>query len=298
MPPASRVSLGGINFLLSAEDFPIRLDSDETYRSFLVDDPLPPDPSTIIRVQLGVSRSPAFEGRAIFQSSATWSILAQGSQRALEFRHPSGEPLYVALFRPGSPDVSVQCSPRLLESEGGATVLWNPFRYPLDQVLTMYLLAGTGIVLHAAGALVHGRGIAFAGVSGAGKSTLTGLAAGRPGWELLSDDRVILRVNGGTPTLYGTPWPGEGLSADNRQGALTGLLFLEQGRVNAIRPLVPQDALARLLRMTSVPWYDPEYLGSTLDACGKVVAGVPSAALTFRPEGSAIDAVERFLGTT
>ncbi len=298
MPPPARVSLGGIEFLLSAGELTLRLDGDRAYRSFLADlvDPFEPEPSRVVRIRHSLSAVPFFEGETIFESEASWSILARGSERALAFRHPDGEMLFVAAFRPGSPDVVVECAPRLLLREGDRSVLASPFHYPLDQVLTMYLLGERGIVLHAAGALVNGRGLALAGVSGAGKSTLTGLASGRPGWTPLSDDRVIVRVGAGAPTLHGTPWPGEGLSAENRQGALAGLLFLEQGPVNAIRPLVPQDALTRLLRMTSVPWYDPEFVGCTLDACGKVVAGISPAALMFRPETSAIDAVERFLG--
>jgi hypothetical protein len=293
VPPAARVSLGGVEFLLSAGEIPLRLESDDAYRSFLVVDPAVPEASSAVRIQHALSPSPSFEGEAIFESDASWSILARGSERALAFRHPDGEMLFVAAFRPGSPDVLIQCAPRLLGSD---SVLTSPFRYPLDQVLSMYLLGERGIVVHAAGALVRGWGLAFAGVSGAGKSTLTGLAAGRAGWTALSDDRVIVRTGSERPILHGTPWPGEGRSAANRAGPLAGLLFLEQGSSNEIRRLGSQDALARLLRTTSVPWYDAEYVGGVLGACGAAVAGAPPAALTFRREVGAVEAVERFLG--
>lgn len=289
-----RVSLGGIEYLLTS-DVPLRLDSNEAYRSFLAGPgaPILPEHAHAVHVRHSLSTSPAFEGDPILESEATWSILARGSERAVVFRHPDGETLFVAAFRPGSPEVVVRCAPRLLARDGA---LDCPFRYPLDQVLTMYLLGGQGIVLHAAGALVNGRGLACAGVSGAGKSTLTGLASGRAGWTSLSDDRVIVRNGGGGPTLHGTPWPGEGRSAENRQGPLAGLLFLEQGSANSTRRIASRDALARLLRTASVPWYDAEYLGGVLGVCGEIVAGVPSAVLTFRPETGAIEAVERFLG--
>jgi hypothetical protein len=291
MPLASHLSLGGLDFLFSSAEIPFRLDTDEPYRSFL----RPGCESRVIHVQFTVSSVPSFVGEAIFHSDATWSILARESVRAVVFRHPSGETLYVATFRPGSPEVTVCCSPRLTETEGSTTVLRSPFRYPLDQVLTMYLLGGTGVVLHAAGVLVGERGIALAGVSGAGKSTFMGLAAGRPGWKPLSDDRVIIRVSGDSAAVHGTPWPGESRLAENSSGALACLLFLEQGGVNEIQPLRPRDAVARLLRTASVPWYDPGYLGDALDACGTLVRSVPCAVLTFRPEVGAIEAVERFL---
>ena len=138
--------------------------------------------------------------------------MARDGERALVFRYPSEtEPAWVARFRPGSADVSVACSPRFVETVGGTAVLQcSFFGYPLDQVLAMYLLGSRGILLHAAGAIIHGRGMAFSGVSGAGKSTLTGLAAGRPGWEPLSDDRVIVRVGESVAHAVGDPLVGRG----------------------------------------------------------------------------------------
>ena len=203
----------------------------------------------------------------------------------------------MARFRPGSAEVSVACSPRFLATVDGAAALRSShFAYPLDQILAMYLLGNRGILLHAAGALVGGRGMAFSGVSGAGKSTLTGLAAGRPGWEPLSDDRVIVRVGEASPTLWGTPWSGEGQVAEHRSGEMAWLLFLEQGPTHEIRPLTPAQALPRLFQTASLPWYDAEYLEEALAACGRIVQTVPCGVLSFRPEIGAIQAVERLLG--
>jgi hypothetical protein len=214
------------------------------------------------------------------------------------FRFPSEtEPAWVAQFRPGSAVVSVACSPRFVETVDGTSALQcSLFAYPLDQILTMYLLGNQGILLHAAGALVGGRGLAFSGVSGAGKTTLTGLAAGRPGWEPLSDDRVIVRAGEATPTLWGTPWSGEGRIAEHRSGAMAGLLFLEQGQTHEIRRLSPALALPRLFQTASLPWFDGEYLEAGLAACGRIVESIPCGVISFRPEIGAIDAIDRFLG--
>ena len=160
----------------------------------------------------------------------------------------------------------------------------------------MYLLGSRGILLHAAGAVIHGRGMAFSGVSGAGKSTFTRLAAGRPGWQPLSDDRVIVRVGEASPTLWGTPWSGEGKVAEHRCGEMAGLFFLEQGTTHEIRPLTPGQALSRLFQTASLPWYDAEYLEEALAGCGRIVETIPCGVITFRPEIGAIEAVERFLG--
>jgi hypothetical protein len=293
-----RLSLGGFDFRLASESHPLVYEAGEPYRQFVVADPTAPPPEETVRVRFEVSPSPSFEGQSILESTATWSILARNGERALVFRYPSEtEPAWVARFRPGSTEVSVACSPRFLETVGGTTALrCSHFGYPLDQVLAMYLLGNRGLLLHAAGALVGGRGIAFAGVSGAGKSTLSGLAAGRPGWAPLSDDRVIVRLGEAGPRLWGTPWSGEGQVAEHRRGEMAWLLFLEQGTNHEIRPLAPAQALPRLFQTASLPWYDAQYLEEALAACGRVVETIPAGVLRFRPEIGAIQAVERLLG--
>jgi hypothetical protein len=293
-----RLSLGGFEFRLSAEGVPLVHEAGAAYRSFLSSSPTAPPATDAVQVTLGVSPHSSFAGRTILESTATWSILARDGERAVVFRFPSeSEPAWVARFRPGSLDVSIDCSPRLLEAVGGTTALQSSqLSYPLDQILTMYLLGDRGLILHAAGAIVGGRGVAFAGVSGAGKSTLTGLAAGRPGWAPLSDDRVIARAGGGPPRLWGTPWSGEGRVAENRCEEMAWLLFLEQGATHEIHPLTPAQALPRLFQTASLPWFDAEHLETTLAACDSLVRTIPCAVLTFRPEIGAIEAMERLLG--
>jgi hypothetical protein len=299
-PPARQISFGGLSFSLSGGAPALRFEPEDAHRGFLVSDAVAAGSTPAVRVSFAIADTPAFEGEAIFRSSATWSILARGSDRALDFRDPAGDPLYVAEFRPGLPHVTVTCSPRLLGADDAPPrgVLKAPFGYPLDQVLTMYLLADQGVVLHAAGALVHGKGVALAGASGAGKSTLMRIAAGRTGWQPLSDDRVILRVGGGVATLYGTPWPGEGQVAERASGGAAALLFLEQAPDHQARPLTPRETLARLLPVASLPWYDRDYVGNALDACERIAELVPASVLSFRPKSGAIRLVERVLSGT
>jgi len=295
MSPDVAISLGGVFYHLSAEGHPLWQDVDAAYRSFVLPELPAATPVDAVSVRFAMAPSPSSDGRTIFRSSASWTILTEDGFRAFLFQSPEDEPLYVARFRPGDSEVSVLCSSRLVETRAGTAVLRSPFVYPLDQVVSMYLLTGRGFTVHAAGALVAGRGILFAGVSGAGKTTIAGLAAGRRGWEPLSDDRVIVRLIDGGATVYGTPWPGEGAVAENRNGPLEWLVFLAQGDRNVVERLEPGQALARLLKTASIPWYDQEYLGSALDACGRLVREVPAALLTFRPEGGVVDVVEALL---
>jgi hypothetical protein len=251
-----------------------------------------------VRVRIGLtSREPEARGRTIFESDATWSLLANEGERLFVFREPGvGSVLYVARFRPGSDLVELTCSTAMLD-ETDATRLPSPFRYPLDQVLTLYSLGRTGLLLHAAGLAFEGRGVVFSGVSGAGKSTIAGLAAERPGWLALSDDRIVLRFEAAAGVrCHGTPWPGEGQIARSDSAPAAALLFIEQAATNEVRALPQRDGLQRLFRTASVLWFDTEHVSDTLAACGELVRRVPPAVLRFRPETGAVELVEGLLG--
>lgn len=280
---------------MSAARFDLLPEFEESYKHFFVDGAVASTSETV-HVNVAAAASVPCGGRKLFDSSASWELNADGSERVFVFklRHVA-EPRFSARFLPGAREVSVVCSSRLLTGEGDRRSCPSPFRYPLDQVLTMYLLGGDGIILHAAG-IAHGGGaVAFAGVSGAGKSTISRLAGAREGFTPLSDDRVILRVADGKAVLHGTPWAGEAQIAANRRADLRWLFFLEQGAVNEIRRIPPRESLPRLFRTVSLPWYDQQYLDAGLEACGKILRCVPAAALTFRPEASAVELLERYL---
>jgi hypothetical protein len=270
---------------------------EESYQQFIVASGAANYAETV-QVKVDESAIVPCGGRILFDSGASWALNADGAERVWVFKLPHlEEPRYSARFLPGAREVAIVCSARLLTGEGDRRCCPSPFRYPLDQVLAMYFLGNSGIILHAAG-IAHGGGaVAFAGVSGAGKSTISRLAGVREGFAPVSDDRVILRVVDGKVVLHGTPWPGEARIAENRCADLRWLFFLEQGAINEIRRLTPRESLPRLFKTASLPWYDRLYLDAGLEACGKILQSVPAAVLTFRPETAAVDLLERFLAT-
>lgn len=291
---AYRVHLGGFEFRLAADTLPLRPPPEATYRAFLAPDPFQPAPQ-VIAVRFTSPSRVAAEGRLLFASDAAWSLLADGDERSFVMSDPQAdEPLYAARFRPGRPEVEVACSQRLVASEGSSAFVRSPFHYPLDQILVMYLLGASGLVLHAAGVVRRGEAVAFLGVSGAGKSTISALL-GRGGWERLSDDRVILRRTDGQPRMWGTPWPGEAAVARNAWAPAHRLFFLEQGAADEARPISAGQAFPRLARTVSVPWFDPDYLGDGLAACDWVLRTLPASVFSFRPTAEAAEALERIL---
>lgn len=287
------LSLGGLEFAVLSEE-EVLPPEDDAYRAFWNRGAGPAGPEAI-QISLSISDAPTASGRVIFESQAHWSMQAEGRTRTFVDRGPSG-PVLAVRFQPGAPEVRVECSPAW-RVEGPTRAMRCPLRYPVDQILAMYLLGARGLLLHAAGMVVNGRAVVLAGVSGAGKTTFARLTAGRPGWEPLSDDRVIVRLPDGTreARAHGTPWPGEGRIAANESAPLACLVFLSQAERNDARVLPARDAAARLVATASIPWYDAERLGASLEACDRLLERVPAALLAFRPDAGAVEAVERLL---
>src|SRR5262245_6133333 len=139
-------------------------------------------------------------GVTVCVRAADPSFLAMLERRYLGFTATSGAADYdfdVELIPAGQPasvgsDLSVRRNGRSWELErGDFCAVWDPDSrlgrirqsanpYSLDSVLrivhTLALAETGGFLLHAAGAIRHGRAFLFSGVSGAGKTTMMRLA--------------------------------------------------------------------------------------------------------------------------
>ena len=230
----------------------------------------------------------------VFDSNETWIALRDGDDLILAFPSPVelGSWWWSARLNIGRPEVEVVCDPEILGEGGGLTRIVNPLRYPLDQLLTMFLLAPRGgCIVHAAGLAVHGRGIAFVGRSGAGKTTLMSVIEEQPENLRLSDDRVIFRLENGGARIYGTPWAGEGMVAANANAGLEAIVFLHHGPENHLEPIIPSDAARQLLPTTSIPWFDGDILTGCIETLDQIVERIPCYNLRFRPDREVNDVI-------
>jgi hypothetical protein len=183
-------------------------------------------------------------------------------------------------------EITVYCSNKITST---------PFRYPLDQILLMYILARQkGTIVHAAGMEIAGKGLIFPGISGAGKSTLSRQFTGakNPDLSFLSDDRMIIRKLDGSFRAFGTPWPGEEKIAVNKSIPVSGVFFLSHGSRNRIKDIKRQDVLEKLLRVTSIPWYDKNVMDDILLFCEDLIYHVPCFELHFTPDQEAAKFLE------
>lgn len=167
------------------------------------------------------------------------------------------------------------------------------FDYPIDEVLLSHLLGrGHGVELHGCGVIDRdGRGQLFVGQSGAGKTTTARVWLADGDYDIVSDDRVIVRFEEGEWRMFGTPWHGEAELSSSSVAPLGAIHLLVQAARTELVRLAPAVAAARLFGCAFPPFYDSAAVAYTLDTLGRLVREVPVRALHFTPDRSVVDAV-------
>ncbi|MDD4342705.1 MAG: hypothetical protein PHO14_10820 [Kiritimatiellae bacterium] len=164
-----------------------------------------------------------------------------------------------------------------------------PMLHPVDRVLWMGVLAHRrGMIVHSCGWSCQRRAVLFPGVSGAGKTTLCRQLMAAGAGAVLSDDRMVVRVQADECRASGTPWPGDAKQARNESAPLAAIAFIEQSPVHRVTPIRPADALRRLLEAASVPWYAPALRDMVLPVVEQMVASVPAYRVGFHPDPSVV----------
>jgi len=165
--------------------------------------------------------------------------------------------------------------------------------YPLDEVVVAHLLGrGRGVELHGCGIIDRdGRGQLFVGQSGAGKTTTARVWLAEGHYDIVSDDRVIVRFVDGEWRMFGTPWHGEAELSAALSAPLAAIHLLVQASRTELVSLPPAQAAAALFGCTFPPFYDAEALSFTLECLDRIVRDLPVRALRFLPDRSVIDCI-------
>lgn len=228
---------------------------------------------------------------SIYESGAVWYIINSPNQ----FEHP----LWMAEVSKNFQFMNIYCPALKYDGVGYKNALVNPFRYPLDQIITMLILANcNGAIIHSAGIEILGKIYIFPGKSGAGKSTITGEFLNDSKHKLLSDDRIAVRYMDCEYKAFGTPWPGEAGVAINDDGPLGGIFFIKHSNNNYIKEVPPIDAFKKLIPVTSIPWYDRELVPKLFDLLENLVKNIPAFELQFRPDEEVVHFLEDFVEKT
>ena len=143
-----------------------------------------------------------------------------------------------------------------------------------------------GLLLHACGVAAGQVACAFCGPSGAGKSTIARLAG--PELQVLSDENVIARLEGGDAALYSTPFWGQNtpesqVRRTRLRRSLAALFIPKQSPDWFLRPLRPSEAILALLATEKVAMERTESARAWLDVASRLIARVPIFELGFLP---------------
>ncbi len=223
-------------------------------------------------------------GRRVFDSGGLWQLFEEDDAYVFRLATPvlQPHPYKVARFSRTFSHGEVVFHRPYFDPRAAL----YPLEYPLDELLTIQLLAqGRGVEVHACGVVdVELGGLLFVGVSGAGKSTMGLQWAETPRVQLLSDDRIILRRVDDQIWMYGTPWHGEAALARPECAVLRHVFFLKQGTANLRTNVRQTDAIARLIGCAFFPFHSRDGIDAGLSALSEVTARVPCHELTFVPD--------------
>lgn len=230
-------------------------------------------------------------GKTLFETGSVWRLEEVGENRLLTFRSP--------LFGK-EPYLSVEFDREYARGEGetlvGGPILaageLHPFVYPFDEVVFLARLSrGRGVLVHACGLAVGGRGLLFLGTSGAGKSTTARLWRERGGVTILSDDRIAIRREQGGYRIHGTPWHGEAGFEAPTSVPLEAVFILEQAPRNRVQEITPSAAVAQMMVRAFPAMWDQQGLEFAVRFLAELAERVPVRRLQFLPEASVVDTV-------
>jgi hypothetical protein len=157
--------------------------------------------------------------------------------------------------------------------------------FSTDQIwLARVLAERQGFFLHAAGMIIDGQGLLFAGHSEAGKSTTVTMLQDEG--EILCDDRIIVRRRPKGFRIYGTWSHGDVPHVSAADAPLRAILFLKKAKTNRLVPMGdPKEILKRTLPLLIKPLVTAEWWEKTLSAVEKLVREVPAYCLQFDKSG-------------
>jgi hypothetical protein len=227
----------------------------------------------------------------LFDSGGLWSLLGENGGYRMNFLRsfPGETPYKSAWFNKDFSEGRLELS-RLFFS---TTKAIYPLEYPLDELWMIHNLAsGKGVEVHALGLVDDaGNGHLFLGHSGAGKSTSARLWQRQQGAHILSDDRIILRRDGGQVWMHGTPWHGDAGIASPQGALLSHIYILEQAPSNELLSMPRSAATAEIFARSFVPRHSAQALDFTLQFIEQLAQELPCDIFRFVPQQSAVEVI-------
>lgn len=195
------------------------------------------------------------------------------------------------------PPVGAECCRLYMKSGYRRAMVWpgnetGKHPYGLDTALMMlYAFASAPrdtLLLHASVVEKDGKGYLFLGRSGTGKSTHSRLWIEHVGGSrLLNDDNPVVRIVGGRPWVFGSPWSGKTPCYRNEGVPVGAVVRIRQAPANGIRRLSPVESYASLLTSSSGMAWEKELADGRDRTLQRVAASAPCWMLQCLPDAEA-----------
>ena len=127
------------------------------------------------------------------------------------------------------------------------------------------------LLFHASAIALDGTGYLFTAKSGTGKSTHARLWRETFGARavMVNDDKPLLKFDGDSILICGTPWDGKHRLSANLSVPLNAVCLLSRGETNRIEPVSASEAFPFLLQQTYRP-DTPEHTARTLSLVNRL----------------------------
>ena len=149
-----------------------------------------------------------------------------------------------------------------------------------------------GLLFHAACIEYQGQAILFTAPSGTGKSTQADLWCRHRGTRIINGDRIVIRVTDTGVSAMGVPYSGSSGISVNTTLPLRAVVYLSQGRDNAITVLRGVAAFRRIWEGCSVHTWNREDIARASETAAELIRQVPIYHFSCTPDENAVLALE------
>ena len=160
-----------------------------------------------------------------------------------------------------------------------------------NALMLVFAFAGAAkgaLLVHASTIMKGDYGYPFIAESGTGKSTHTSL------WlrfiddcSLMNDDNPVIRIEDGTPYIYGSPWSGKTPCYRNVRALLGAVTRIERAPKNSRERLPVVKAFASVLPSCSTMMWDKSIYDHVCNAVTRIIETTPVYTLHCLPDAEA-----------